>query len=44
VYELDNNTGGIVELDFFDIPWFEELYELDNDIGGIEELDFFDNP
>jgi hypothetical protein len=44
MYELDNDTGGIGQLDFFDNPCFELLYELDNDTGGIGELGFFNNP
>ena len=44
MYELDNDTGGIGELEFFDNPIFELLSELDNDTGGIGELEFFGNP
>jgi hypothetical protein len=40
LYELDNDTGGIGELDNL---IFERVYELDNGTRGIGELDFFDN-
>jgi hypothetical protein len=44
LYELDNDTGGIGELEFFDKPKFELLHELDNDTRGIAEPEFFGNP
>jgi len=44
LYELDNDTGGIGELEFFGNHVFEQLYELNNDSGGIGELEFFGNP
>jgi hypothetical protein len=44
VYELDNNTGWIGELEFFDNPIFGRMYELDNDTGGIGKLEVFNNP
>jgi len=44
VYELDNGTGGIGELEFLDNPGFERVYELDNGTGGIGELEILDNP
>jgi hypothetical protein len=42
LFELDNDTGGIGKLEFFDNPSFERVFELDNDTGGIGELEFFD--
>ena len=43
MFELDDITGGIGELDFFDNIGFVLLFELDDITGGIGELDFFDN-
>ena len=43
MYELDNDTGGLGELDFFVNLAFEIVYELVNNIGGIGELGFFDD-
>jgi hypothetical protein len=37
VYELDNDTRGIGELEFLENFWFERVYELDNDTKGIRE-------
>lgn len=37
-YEVDNNPGGVEELDFFDNPTFEKVCELENDTGGIGNL------
>ena len=42
MYELDNDTGGIGELDIVANPLYYTLLELDNDIGGIWELEFLD--
>jgi hypothetical protein len=43
VFEVDDITGGIGELDFFEIIEFVGVFELDDITGGIGELDFFDN-
>ena len=37
--KLDNDIGGIWELEFFDNPWFEIVYT-----GGSEELEFLNKP
>jgi hypothetical protein len=42
--EINNDTGGIGELEFFGNPIFERVVELDNDTGGIGKLEFFGNP
>jgi hypothetical protein len=44
LFELDNLTGGIGELDFFDNPPIDQLFKPNNVTGGIGEFDFFDNP
>jgi hypothetical protein len=41
--ELDDNTRGNGELDFFDNIGFYRLWKLDHITGGIGKLDFFDN-
>jgi hypothetical protein len=41
--ELDNITGGIGELDFFDNIEFVWVLEVDNITRGSGELDFFNN-
>jgi hypothetical protein len=41
--EVDNITGGIGKLNFFDNIGFIEVFELYNITGGSGELDFFDN-
>jgi hypothetical protein len=41
--ELDNITGGIGELDFFDNIGFVLVFEVDNITRGSGELDFIDN-
>ena len=38
VFEHDNITGGIGELDFFDNPRFVIVFEPDNITGGIGNL------
>jgi hypothetical protein len=43
MFELDNITRGIGELDFFDKIAFVWVVHLDNITGGIGELEFFDN-
>ena len=40
---LDNFTGGIGEIDFFENIGFVWMFELDNITEGIEELDYIDN-
>jgi hypothetical protein len=41
--EVDDITGGIGELDFFDNIGFVCVLELVDITGGIGELDFFDH-
>jgi hypothetical protein len=43
MFELDNFTGGIGELEFFENIEVVCMFELDNITRGIGELDFFDN-
>ena len=43
MFEFENNTGGMKELDFFDNIRFVWVFESNNITGGIWELDFFDN-
>jgi hypothetical protein len=43
MFELDDDTRGIEELDFFDNIGIGLLFELDDITGGIGELDVFDN-
>jgi hypothetical protein len=44
LYEVENDTGGIGKIGFFENPRFGRLSELDNDTGGMGELEFFINP
>ena len=41
--KLDDITGGVIELDFFDNGAVIWVLDIDNITGGIGELDFFDN-
>ena len=41
--ELENDTGGIGEFEFFGNPTFARVFEVNNDTGGIGELEFLDN-
>ena len=43
MFELDNVTGGIEKLDFFDDIGFVLVCKLDNITGGIGKLEFLDN-
>jgi hypothetical protein len=38
LYEVENDTEGIGELEFFGKPRFELLYEVDNNTGGVATL------
>jgi hypothetical protein len=43
MFMLENITGGIGELDFFENIGFVWMFKLDNITRGIEELDCIDN-
>jgi hypothetical protein len=43
VFELEDITGGIGELNIFENIGFVWMLELNNITGRIEELDFIDN-
>jgi hypothetical protein len=43
VYELEDITRGIGELDLFDNIEFVEVFKLDDITRQIGQLDFFDN-
>ena len=43
MWEVDNITGGIGVLDFFDNIEFVLVWEVDDITGGIGKLDFFDH-